>query len=100
MALLLLSSALVIVLGEVVGSLSLSLVIVGAIYVIIATTLYFTAIHSTLRQWQRRMDTVYDVSLTIEQGEYLSIMGPSIHQKNIGRLITSQYHFIVYGTTP
>lgn len=66
MALLLLSSALVIVLGEVVGSLSLSLVIVGAIYVIIATTLYFTAIHSTLRQWQRRMDTVYDVSLTVE----------------------------------
>ena len=66
MALLLLSSALVIVLDEVVGSLSLSLVIVGAIYVIIATTLYFTAIHSTLRQWQRRMDTVYDVSLTIE----------------------------------
>ena len=66
MALLLLSSALVIVLGEVVGSLSLSLVIVGAIYVIIATTLYFTTIHSTLRQWQRRMDTVYDVSLTVE----------------------------------
>lgn len=66
MALLLLSSALVIVLGEVVGSLSLSLVTVGAIYVIIATTLYFTAIHSTLRQWQRRMDTVYDVSLTVE----------------------------------
>ena len=66
MALLLLSSAIVIVLGEVVGSLSLSLVIVGAIYVIIATTLYFTAIHSTLRQWQRRMDTVYDVSLTVE----------------------------------
>lgn len=66
MALLLLSSALVIVLGEVVGSLSLSLVIVGAIYAIIATTLYFTAIHSTLRQWQRRMDTVYDVSLTVE----------------------------------
>lgn len=66
MALLLLSSALVIVLGEVVGSLSLSLVIVGAIYVIIATTLYFTAIHSTLRQWQRRMDTVYDVRLTVE----------------------------------
>ena len=66
MALLLLSSALVIVLGEVVGRLSLSLVIVGAIYVIIATTLYFTAIHSTLRQWQRRMDTVYDVSLTVE----------------------------------
>lgn len=66
MALLLLSSALVIVLDEVVGSLSLSLVIVGAIYVIIATTLYFTAIHSTLRQWQRRMDTVYDVSLTVE----------------------------------
>ena len=66
MALLLLSSALVIVLGEVIGSLSLSLVTVGAIYVIIATTLYFTAIHSTLRQWQRRMDTVYDVSLTVE----------------------------------
>lgn len=66
MALLLLSSALVIWLGEVVGSLSLSLIIVGATYVIFATTLYFTAIHSTLRQWQRRMDTIYDVSLTVE----------------------------------
>lgn len=66
MALLLLSSALVIVLSEVIGSLSLSLIIVGLIYAIIATTLYFVAIHTTLRQWQRRMDTIYDVSLTVE----------------------------------
>ena len=66
MALLLLSSALVIWLGEVIGSLSLSLIIVGVIYAIIATTLYFVAIHTTLRQWQRRMDTIYDVSLTVE----------------------------------
>lgn len=66
MALLLLSSALVIWLGEVIGSLSLSLIIVGATYAIIATTLYFVAIHTTLRQWQRRMDTIYDVSLTVE----------------------------------
>lgn len=66
MALLLLSSALVIGLGEVIGSLSLSLIIVGATYAIIATTLYFVAIHTTLRQWQRRMDTIYDVSLTVE----------------------------------
>ena len=66
MALLLLSSALVIWLGELVESLSLSLIIIGVTYAILATTLYFTAIHSTLRQWQRRMDTVYDVSLTVE----------------------------------
>ena len=66
MALLLLSSALVIWLGEVIESLSLSLIIVGVIYAIIATTLYFVAIHTTLRQWQRRMDTIYDVSLTVE----------------------------------
>lgn len=66
MALLLLSSALVIGLCEVIGSLSLSLIIVGATYAIIATTLYFVAIHTTLRQWQRRMDTIYDVSLTVE----------------------------------
>lgn len=66
MALMLLSTALVIWVGEVVGSLSLSLIIVGAIYAIVATTLYFVAIHSALRQWQRRMDTVYDVSLTVE----------------------------------
>ena len=66
MALLLLSSALVIWLGELIGSLSLSLIIVGVIYAIIATTLYFVAIHTTLRQWQRRMDTIYDVSLTVE----------------------------------
>ena len=66
MALLLLSSALVIWLGEVIESLSLSLIIVGVIYAIIATTLYFVAIHTTLRQWQRRMDTISDVSLTVE----------------------------------
>lgn len=66
MALLLLSSALVIWLGELIESLSLSLIIIGVTYAILATTLYFTAIHSTLRQWQRRMDTVYDVSLTVE----------------------------------
>ncbi|MBR5133811.1 MAG: hypothetical protein IKV29_06885 [Alistipes sp.] len=66
MALMLLSTALVIWLGEVIGSLWLSLIIVGVIYTTLATVLYFLAIHSTLRQWQRRMDTVYDVSLAVE----------------------------------
>ena len=66
MALMLLSTACVIWLGELIGSLTLSLIAVGALYTIISAVLYFVSIHSTLRQWQRRMDTVYDVSLTFE----------------------------------
>ena len=66
MGLLLLSAACATWLAELVGSLVLAFVIVGAVYVVIAAVLYFVAIHSTLRQWQRRLDTVYDVSLTVE----------------------------------
>lgn len=66
MALMLLSSAIVIWLGELLGSLQLSLIIVGLAYLIISVTLYFTTLHATLRQWQRRLDTVYDVSLAVE----------------------------------
>lgn len=64
--LLLLSAACAMWLGQMIGNTVVALLIVGVVYVIIAVVLYFVAIHSTLRLWQRRLDTVYDVSLTVE----------------------------------
>lgn len=66
MGLLMLSAACATWLAEMFGSLVVAIVVVGVVYVVIAAVLYFVAIHSTLRQWQRRLDTVYDVSLTVE----------------------------------
>lgn len=65
-ALMLLSAACVVWVGSLAGSLLLGLVVVGLVWVALSLALYFGAIHSTLRQWRRRMDTVYEVSHTVE----------------------------------
>lgn len=62
----LLSAACVVWLAELTGSLVIALLLVAVLFVLIAIILYATAIHSVLRQWQRRLDTVYDMSLTFE----------------------------------
>lgn len=62
----LLSAACVVWLAELTGSLVIALLLVAVLFVLIAIILYLTAIHSVLRQWQRRLDTVYDMSLTFE----------------------------------
>lgn len=62
----LLSAACVVWLAELTGSLVIALLLVAVLFVLIAIILYVTAIHSVLRQWQRRLDTVYDMSLTFE----------------------------------
>ena len=66
LGLLFLSGALVVVLTALTQSVALALFIVGAIYALIATMLYYVSIRRTLRLWHRRLDTVYDVSAIFE----------------------------------
>ncbi len=68
LGLMFLSGALVVVLTELLGSLILALLIVGAIYALIAIILYYSSIRRTLSLWRRRLDTVYDVSAIVEEG--------------------------------
>lgn len=67
LGLMFLSGALVVVLTELLGSLILALLIVGAIYALIAIILYYSSIRRTLNLWRRRLDTVYDVSAIVEE---------------------------------
>ena len=66
LGLMFLSGALVVVLTALTQSVALALFIVGAIYALIATMLYYASIRRTLRLWHRRLDTVYDVSAIFE----------------------------------
>ena len=66
LGLMFLSGALVVVLTALTQSVALALFIVGAIYALIATMLYYVSIRRTLRLWHRRLDTVYDVSAIFE----------------------------------
>ena len=65
-ALMLLSAACVVWIGSMAQNLLVGLVVVGLMWIVISVALYFGAIHRTLVQWRRRMDTIYDVSLTVE----------------------------------
>ena len=66
LGLMFLSGALVVVLTALTQSVALALFIVGAIYALIATILYYASIRRTLRLWHHRLDTVYDVSAIFE----------------------------------
>ena len=66
LGLMFLSGALVVVLTALTQSVALALFIVGVIYALIATMLYYVSIRRTLRLWHRRLDTVYDVSAIFE----------------------------------
>lgn len=66
LGLMFLSGAFMVVLATLTGSLALALFIVGAIYALIATMLYYGSVRRTLRLWHRRLDTVYDVSAIFE----------------------------------
>lgn len=67
LGLMFLSGALVVVLTALTQSLALALLIVGVIYALCAVMLYYSSIRHTLRQWHRRLDTVYDVSAIVEE---------------------------------
>lgn len=61
-----LGAACVVWLQSLTGSLIVALLLVAVLFVVIAITIYLVAIRSKLRQWQRRLYTVYDMSLTFE----------------------------------
>lgn len=66
MAFVFLSIALMLWLSEVVGSLLLAAVIVAVVQVILAAVIYFASLHSTLKRISQRLDTIYEVSATVE----------------------------------
>jgi hypothetical protein len=61
-----LTMALALWLGELICSATLAWVIVGAILVAIAIVIYFVSLHKTIKRINRRLDTVYEVSATVE----------------------------------
>ena len=61
-----LAMALSLWLGELICSATLAWIIVGAIYVAVAIIIYFATLHKTIRRINRRLDTVYEVSATVE----------------------------------
>jgi hypothetical protein len=66
MSLVFLSSALVVWVADVVGSLLFATIIVGVIYLVVAIVVYFMSLHTTIERISRRLDTVYEVSAAIE----------------------------------
>ena len=61
-----LTMALALWLGELICSATLAWVVVGAILVAIAIVIYFVSLHKTIKRINRRLDTVYEVSATVE----------------------------------
>jgi hypothetical protein len=61
-----LTMALALWLGELICSATMAWVIVGAIFIVVAVIIYFVSLHKTIRRINRRLDTVYEVSATIE----------------------------------
>lgn len=61
-----LTMALALWLGELLHSATLAWVIVGVILIAVAVIIYFITLHRTIRRINRRLDTVYEVSATIE----------------------------------
>lgn len=61
-----LTMALALWLGELICSATLAWVIVGAILVAIAIVIYFVSLHNTIKRINRRLDTVYEVSATVD----------------------------------
>ena len=61
-----LTMALALWLGELICSATLAWIIVGAIFIAVAVIIYFASLHKTIRRINRRLDTVYEVSATVE----------------------------------
>ena len=61
-----LTMALALWLGEILCSATLAWVIVGVALVATGVTIYFATLHKTIRRINRRLDTVYEVSATVD----------------------------------
>lgn len=66
MAFILLSMALVLWLSEFVGGLPLATLIVAVADAVAATVIYFVSLHSSMKRISARLDTIYEVSATVE----------------------------------
>lgn len=66
LGLMFLSGTVVVVLAKLTENLIVAMLIVAIFYLLLAVALYVGSVHRTLRRWQRRLDTVYDVSATFE----------------------------------
>lgn len=61
-----LTMALALWLGELICSATLAWLIVGAILIAVGVVIYFATLHKTIRRINRRLDTVYEVSATVD----------------------------------
>ena len=61
-----LTMALALWIGELLCSATLAWVIVGTIFVVAAVIIYFVSLHQTIKRINRRLDTVYEVSATVD----------------------------------
>ena len=61
-----LTMALALWLGELINSATLAWIIVGAILVVVAVIIYFVSLHKTIKRINRRLDTIYEVSATVD----------------------------------
>lgn len=68
--LMLLSLSGVLWLTTISGSVMLSLLIMGAVYILIAAIIYAISLHRIVQQWRRRLNTIYEVSATFETLSY------------------------------
>lgn len=66
-AILLLITALVVAISELLGSLIWSTLIVGALFALTATAIYYLSIRGPLEQLRTRLETVYDVARLVKQ---------------------------------
>ncbi len=63
----LLISAFVLFLGEVIGSHLLAMVIVGGVCAIASWVIYSSSIRPIIREWEERVSTIYEVARSIRK---------------------------------
>ena len=66
MAFILLSIALVLWLSEIMGGLLVATLLVAVLDAAIATAIYFISLHASMKRISARLDTIYEVSATVE----------------------------------
>lgn len=68
MALLLLVCALTVFLSQLIGSLIGAMLLLGALFGVVAGTVYYFSLHDTFRQLQSRLETIYEVARAAQWG--------------------------------
>ncbi len=63
----LLISAFVLFLGEVIGSHLLAMVIVGGVCGVISWVIYSSSLKPIIREWQERLSTIYEVAQSLRK---------------------------------